>query len=153
MDRVLASVEWEHKFPLVSVVALPRAGSDHTPLILDSGEKAHLGNKSHFSFELAWLCQEGFVEMIEKEWLSISHGSTNLERWQNKIRHLRSFLRGWAKNLSGIYKKEKERLLSLIDYLDRHAETAPLIKADREKLREANEEFKWAQRAKVKHVQ
>jgi exonuclease III len=50
LDRVLASVEWENKFPLVSVQALTRAGSDHTPLLLDLGEQAHLGNKSIFSF-------------------------------------------------------------------------------------------------------
>ena len=31
LDRVLASVSWEQKFPLVSVRALTRKGSDHTP--------------------------------------------------------------------------------------------------------------------------
>jgi hypothetical protein len=34
LDRVLASVEWENKFPLVSVRALTRTGSDHTPFLL-----------------------------------------------------------------------------------------------------------------------
>ena len=94
LDRVLASVEWEHKFPLVSVCALPRAGSDHTPLILDSGEQAHLGNKPHFSFELSWFSQEGFMDIIKREWASILHGTSSIEIWQNKIRHLRSFLKG-----------------------------------------------------------
>jgi exonuclease III len=60
LDRVLVSVPWELKFPLVSVQALARAGSDHTPLLLDTGEQAHLGNKKLFSFELAWLKHEGF---------------------------------------------------------------------------------------------
>ena len=50
LDRFLASVEWEQKFPLVSVHALTRTGSDHTPLIIDSGAQAHLGNKEKFSF-------------------------------------------------------------------------------------------------------
>jgi hypothetical protein len=85
-----------------------------------------------------------------------------MEKWQNKIRHVRSFLRGWAKNLSSEYKKEKERLLILIDNLDRRAEVTPLNDIDRTSLRQANEklanlrryeESKWAQRAKVKHVQ
>jgi hypothetical protein len=31
-DRVLASVEWEQKFPLVTMRRLTRAGSNHTPL-------------------------------------------------------------------------------------------------------------------------
>jgi endonuclease/exonuclease/phosphatase family metal-dependent hydrolase len=33
LDRILASVDWENKFPLVSVRALTRTGSDHTPLL------------------------------------------------------------------------------------------------------------------------
>jgi exonuclease III len=40
LDIFLASVEWEQKFPLVSVRALTRSGSDHTPLLLDSGDQA-----------------------------------------------------------------------------------------------------------------
>jgi endonuclease/exonuclease/phosphatase family metal-dependent hydrolase len=48
LDRVLASVEWEQKFPLVSVRALTRSGSDHTPLLIDTGRRAHIGNKTCF---------------------------------------------------------------------------------------------------------
>ncbi|XP_073359665.1 uncharacterized protein [Aegilops tauschii subsp. strangulata] len=39
LDRVLASVEWEQKFPLVTVQALSRGISDHTPLFVDSEKK------------------------------------------------------------------------------------------------------------------
>ena len=39
LDRILSNVEWEQKFPLVMVRALERAGSDHTPLLLDSGDR------------------------------------------------------------------------------------------------------------------
>ena len=49
-----------------------------------------------------------------------------MERWQNKIRNLGSFLRVWAKHLSGIYKVEKERLLTLIRSLDLKAESTIL---------------------------
>ena len=59
LDVVLVSVEWKQKLPLVSV-----AGSDHIPLILDSGEQGHLENKSKFSFKLRWIRQEGFVEVV-----------------------------------------------------------------------------------------
>jgi endonuclease/exonuclease/phosphatase family metal-dependent hydrolase len=38
LDRVLVSASWEGKFPLVSLSAETRIGSDHTPLILDSGD-------------------------------------------------------------------------------------------------------------------
>jgi hypothetical protein len=131
LDRVLANVEWEQKFPLVSVRALTRSGSDHTPLLLDSGDPAHLGNKNNFSFELSWMRQDGFFDLVKTEWNLIQSGKNPVERWQNKMRHLRQFLRGWAKNLAGAYKKEKQRLILLIDELDLKAETIPLNDAER----------------------
>jgi hypothetical protein len=162
LDRVLASVEWEQKFPMVSVRALTRSGSDHTPLLIDAGIRAHVGNKSRFSFELSWLEQEGFYDLVAAEWAAGPVGKTPIQTWQNRIRHLRRFLRGWAKNLSGKYKKEKERLLSIIDFLDIKAETIPLSLEERSELKTANEklnklrreeEIKWLQRAKVKYIQ
>jgi hypothetical protein len=63
--------------------------------------KAHLRNKADFSFELYWLRQESYYEMIEKEWKSLLTGNSPMDRWLNKLRHIRRFLRGWAKNLSG----------------------------------------------------
>jgi hypothetical protein len=162
LDRVLASVDWEQKYPLVSVRALTRSGSDHTPLLIDSGEQAHLGNKALFSFELSWLREDGFHDLIKREWNAVVRGNSPIEIWQNKMRHLRRFLRGWAKNRSGVYKKEKEKLMALIDALDIKAETIPLMVAERDALRKAHDslaklrredEAKWAQRAKVKHIQ
>lgn len=147
---------------MVSVRALTRSGSDHTPLFLDSGDHAFKGNKFHFSFELAWLKYDGFFEMVEREWKSISSGSNPMEVWQNKIRHLRQYLRGWAKNISGTYKAEKEHLLSIIDVLDTKAEYIPLDEDERKCLRDTqdsiaklrrDEESKWTQRAKVKNIQ
>jgi hypothetical protein len=125
----------------VSVRALTRAGSDYTPLFLDLGEQAHLRNNSKFSFELSWLRQDDFEDMVSKEWNSISHGRSPMETWQKKIRHLRSFLRGWAKNLSGVYKKEKDRLSNLIDHLDKKAENTHHSEPERLALHEANEFF------------
>lgn len=38
LDRVLVTTEWDEKYPLSSVVALNRHISDHTPLLLNTGE-------------------------------------------------------------------------------------------------------------------
>ena len=162
LDRILASVEWEQKFRLVSVHALPRTRSDHTPLLLDSGNHAHIGNKPNFSFELAWFNHDGFYDMIAAEWAKPVRGNTPIERWLDKIRYLRRFLKGWEKNQSEKYKKEKQSLLKLIDELDIKVETVSLTDTERVALREPNDrisklrhdqETKWAQRANVKHVQ
>ena len=66
LDRVLDSVEWEHKFPLVSLDALTRSRSNNTPLLVDSGEQDHIGNKAHFSFEISCI---GCVKRVFVTWL------------------------------------------------------------------------------------
>ena len=147
---------------MVTVQAMTRTGSDHTPLLIDFGEQAHLGNNSRFSFELSWLRRDDFYEIVKREWTSCVAEGAPVERWQAKVRHLRQFLRGWAKNLSGEYKYLKQKLLLLIDELDIKAETSPLSVAEKVAKKEADEciarlrrdeEAKWAQRAKVKHIQ
>jgi hypothetical protein len=64
--------------------------------------------------------------------------------------------------LCGVYKKEKERFLLLIHELDIKAENCPLNVVHRAAKKEVDEciaklrraeETKWAQRAKIKHVQ
>jgi hypothetical protein len=88
LDRVLASVEWEQKYPLVIVRALTRTSSDHTPLLLDSGEQDHLGygvQSMLFNYLL--------VQILWKS--GIIRSSTSVV-----------FLRGWAKKLSSVYKKK-----------------------------------------------
>jgi hypothetical protein len=46
-----------------------------------------------------------------------------MQRWQNKTRRLKQFLRGWAKNMNGAYKKEKQELLRKAEELDKKAES------------------------------
>jgi mannosylglycoprotein endo-beta-mannosidase len=100
--------------------------------------------------------------MVAAEWAATNIGDTPIQCWQNKIRHLRYFLKGWAKNQSGKYRKEKERLLRIIDDLDIKSKTQPLSEVEKVELQKTHEcvnklrqdeETKWAQRAKVKHIQ
>jgi len=80
---------------------------------------------------------------------------------QAKIRKLRQYLRGWAKNVSAANKKEKKTLLNKLDELDKKAENSLLDESElnlkhvlNERLAEIlrEEELKWYQRAKVKHL-
>jgi hypothetical protein len=45
--------------------------------------------------------------MMRDVWLSVIVEGSPLERWQAKIRRLHQYLRGWAKKVSGAYRKEK----------------------------------------------
>jgi len=64
--------------------------------------------------------------MVEKIWQSETTRRMPLERWQNKLRRLRQHLRGWAKHTARIYRKEKKKLLALLENLDKKAESVPL---------------------------
>ena len=55
--------------------------------------------------------------------MSVNDGHTPLEKWQAKLRRLLQYLRGWAQNVSGAYKKEQKTLLEKLDELDKKAET------------------------------
>jgi exonuclease III len=61
LDRVLVSTDWELKFPLATVIALNREISDHTPLLLDTGEENQASSHSRFKFELSCLLTEDFL--------------------------------------------------------------------------------------------
>jgi hypothetical protein len=126
LDCILITIEWEQKFPLASIQALTREISDHTPLLLDTGTPSHRGNARNFKFELAWLTREGFFDLVKGVWEIENRGWSPMEQWQNKIRRLRRFLRGWARNLVSQNRKDKSNLLAKIDALDRKAETVLL---------------------------
>jgi hypothetical protein len=108
-------------------------------------------------FELAWLFKDGFDEKVAELWQQETKGSSSLEKWHNKIRTLRRYLRGWAKNMNGLYKKEKNDILGKLEQLDKKAESTLVLPHEInikqclnvrliQLLRE--EEIKWYQRSK-----
>lgn len=54
IDRIFATTSWEGNFPMCRVKALDRLPSDHTPLLLDSGDNIAVSKKT-FRFEKWWL--------------------------------------------------------------------------------------------------
>jgi len=75
------------------------------------------------------------------------------------LRRLRQHLRGWAKHTAGIYRKEKKKLLALLENLDEKAGSVPLsdqeinfkyFLKERLVLLLREEDIKWYERAKVK---
>jgi hypothetical protein len=95
LDRVLMDANWESKFPLISVRALERIEglSDHAPILLTTGTpKPH--NNHRFKFELGWLQRKGFHDMVKNVWERPSTASSPIQRWNSKLRALRSHLGG-----------------------------------------------------------
>jgi hypothetical protein len=70
------------------------------------------------------LTREDFHETITKVWQEENRGDTPMKKWQNKIRTVRRFLRGWAKNVVRENRKKKCFLVQQLDALDIKAETS-----------------------------
>jgi hypothetical protein len=159
LDRILMTTKWEEKFPLSMVQALTREMSDHTPLLLNSGEPSQVATQPMFKFELGWLLRDGFKEMVRDIWTNTIVGRTPMERWKGKIHRLRKHLRGWEKHKWPL-KREKE-ILNTLDSLDKKAENI-LLQLDELNLKQClnnrlahmlhEEEIKWYQRTKVKEL-
>ena len=77
-----------------------------------------LEKKPLFKFELGWLLKDDFFYLVAEVWMKEKKENTPMQVSQNKIRRLRQFLRGWAKNMKGAYKKEKQELLRKASELD-----------------------------------
>jgi len=161
LDRVLASTEWKQRFSLVSVDALNRKISHHTPLLLSISKKVHRSRQPEFKFELSWFLQKNFSETVTRVWKNVEYGYTSMKKWSNKVRRLSQFLRGWAKNVNGNFRREKEELFRLAEELDIKAESQILSQQELDLKQSVNEritqflreeEIKWFQRAKTKDM-
>jgi len=127
----LASTEWEEKFPLTTLSSLTRIGSDHTPLLLDTGDLKKQQARQFF-FERQWCSEANFSQEIEDRWADCKRKwpehAYSMDKWHGGISNLRSFLRGWGNNLRGEYRKKKNNLLSIIQNIDNREDDMDLYR-------------------------
>ncbi|KAJ1289110.1 hypothetical protein BS78_02G140100 [Paspalum vaginatum] len=144
LDRALMSLGWEFKYPLVTVQALDRGVSDHTPLLLDTGSPPFDGNSKQFKLELSWLSCDDFNNKVVEIWKRPAKGKNSVQRWNSKLSALRRYARGWAANRRGEYKKEKTDLQDkIIGLAQSRNQLASLLR---------EEEIRYYQRAKAKDI-
>ncbi|KAL4179651.1 hypothetical protein AMTRI_Chr13g88340 [Amborella trichopoda] len=63
LDHFLVTQDWMEAFLLVTVKALPRLSSDHTPRLLNT--TFSISGKNPFHLELCWLDEPGIVDLIK----------------------------------------------------------------------------------------
>jgi hypothetical protein len=105
-------------------------GLDHCPLILNSGEPMRIKERRFF-FEKQWFCQPGFIERVTDLWLRARSEPPHrygplcdsIDEWQNCIRRMRHYLRGWGKNVDCDLRHRNAALKAEISMLDHLADT------------------------------
>lgn len=113
-------MDWEEKYPEVTATSLLRIGSDHTPILVDTGEDRTQEGKI-FRFEMAWLTQNTFREKLIEKWPKREQEKI-LDYWKMCIINLRQFCRGWGRNWDTETRKSKQVLIEKIKKLDNKAE-------------------------------
>lgn len=96
LDRVLVSYSREDRFNLASVFTAPRLGSDHNPLIVDTGELIN-HKQFYFRYNSQWLHHEGFCEWVTDKWLS-RYKYDILDHWHIISGKMRRAIKGWGQN-------------------------------------------------------
>uniref|UniRef100_A0A453Q9V0 Endonuclease/exonuclease/phosphatase domain-containing protein n=1 Tax=Aegilops tauschii subsp. strangulata TaxID=200361 RepID=A0A453Q9V0_AEGTS len=140
IDRIFVSLNWDAHFPLSMVTALPRVGSDHTPLVLDTGAW-RVTSPRIFRFEKWWLDHPNLKKMVIDTWNTSVPGKTAMDIWMNKGKLFRKKARGWSINIEADTKKKKRELLLEFDILDVFSERNQIDDGDKIRMEEIREEL------------
>lgn len=125
IDRVFCSTDMDRIFPLDTIQALPRLGSDHTPILWDARIGQHPKNSS-YKFEKWWLLREDLKSVVEKVWGISVKGTSSIDIWLAKVRNLRRVTKGWNYNIEAELRHLKKDLMLEYDTLDIKSETDEL---------------------------
>jgi hypothetical protein len=67
LDRFFVNGDWEVQYNSTNCYYFPRLFSDHSPMVLDTGSVA-FPKIYHFRFEIFWIVQEGFSNLVAVWW-------------------------------------------------------------------------------------
>jgi len=98
LDRFLAQSTFMLLGLTLSSTILLHSVSDHNPITLGISLDNNLG-PIPFRFNLAWLQEASFPDLVTKIWNGIVKGSPFFV-WEENIRRLKEALKTWAKTLS-----------------------------------------------------
>jgi hypothetical protein len=121
LDRILASKEWEAKFPLCFAWSKARVGSDHCPIFLDSREGS-MSKQKYFYFEKQWLLDEEFSDIFLKNLRASGEKTKNWKNsadiWHECLCRSRQLLRGWNANKKSQQLRTKTEMMVKLRKLD-----------------------------------
>lgn len=109
------------------VLALPRVGSDHTPLVVDTRSRK-ISSPKMFRFGKWWLSQPDFAQLAANVWNTDTHTYSAIENCQCNTRLLRKKIKGWSINIeAGVKKDHSLRSLTCLIFFLRKTPCLMLI--------------------------
>ena len=154
LDRVVATMDWLHLFPMALVKHMDVAKSDYKCLWLNCTPLATARPKRRpFRFEEAWMTDVGCEEIVMKAW-ELSQPSTRMFKVWQKLRECKKQLGVWSRTNFGSIKKQIEVLKLKIHQAeplavqDREHENINGLRRELNSLLEKEEKI-WRQRSRV----
>ncbi|KAH7690203.1 RNA-directed DNA polymerase protein [Dioscorea alata] len=126
LDRFLYSHDWIQLNPRSTQFALPRYGSDHSPICLNFGN--HFPHPRTFRLEKSWYTNDQLENLIQGWWIDqnlIGCGAFILSK---KLPYLKAKIRTWAKDNFGNSNVLKNSLLFELNSLDSISKSRSLTK-------------------------
>ena len=92
---------------MVTVHALDRGVSDHTPLLLETDDSFYMGHAKQFKLELSLLSLEEFRERVIEIWNKPVSEQNSGQHWNRKLGALRKHLWGGLATTMGCIKHKR----------------------------------------------
>jgi hypothetical protein len=109
LDRILVNKEWEALFPTSHVYKIPRAMSDHNPLILFT-QQVLRNRMREFRFELSWIKDTDFIVRVQRIWEEHTRDVRFLDKIQFKLKKVKKFIKGWGYIRAGACMQKKKEI-------------------------------------------
>ncbi|KAH7684024.1 RNA-directed DNA polymerase protein [Dioscorea alata] len=156
LDRFLYSHNWTQLFPRSIQSALPRIGSNHSPICLDFGN--HLFRPRIFHLDKSWYSNPQLENLIQDWWSAPNLFGCGAFILSKKLLLLKRNLRSWAKENITSLNILKLNLLDELNSLDTANECRDLTAVESDRLslirselsnKLKQEEIYWKQRSRI----
>ncbi|KAL4362548.1 hypothetical protein GQ457_04G039580 [Hibiscus cannabinus] len=154
LDQCLCNSKWYSEFAQSEVIHLQRLGSDHRPILIDTGMDSNQHKSSLFHYISAWNDHPDFINMLKDSWIDSRSIGDNISNFQSKSKE-------WSWTVFGHIDRRKNLLLSRIKGIEMAFEIDSnpylqdleiALKCDLEHVLE-QEESLWFQRAQTNWIQ
>lgn len=112
IDRVVATAEWQDMFPRAYVKLLDWIGSDHKPLLLNTGDRKWKGTKL-FRYDNRWRFNKEVKKEIQLTWETKCQSLPG-SRFHIALKRCRSSLARWKSKSAANSAKKIEKLKNLL---------------------------------------
>lgn len=104
LDRALASLQWEERFPSCHLHALATDASDHCPILLQTN--LSITTKPHFHLEIFWPKFADYQDALQRGWRCPDNVGDPIRRLDIMFKNLANELKSWAARKIGVIKEQ-----------------------------------------------